>query len=332
MENLKKSAVMLAAAALISVAGSANVFAAETVVEVNSIASETPEIVTFPAASAPKEIDNVLYVPSRIMADAMGMRTEWKQESQTAELVIDAERTSSKPIERYAYTISESGADSVGLNAVPEDMSIELKMDSSYAKVKFGYTDSSGERTELGKTVQLDGTVRLVDDGTLMFPLRSVVNTLCLDLSWEQESRTASVAIPEVAVIPDGLGVAAEDTNLGQTEAVVSAQSDTAGSNEQDMIYLGTFRISHYAPGAESNGIWGNATAWAGSISPGTTIAVDPSVIEPLSWVYIEGYGYRRAEDCGGAIKGNKIDVAVATYAEAMRLGVVYQDVYLCVD
>lgn len=331
MENLRKSAVVLAAAALITVSG-ANVFAAETVVEVNSIASETPEIVTFPADASPAEIDNTLYVPGRIMADAMGMRTEWKQESQTAVLVVEAERSSSKPIERYAYTISESGADSVGLNAVPEDMSIELKLNSSYALVKFGYTDNSGERTELGKTVQLDGAVRLVDDGTLMFPLRSVASALCLELSWKQESRTATVMIPEVAVIPDGLGVVAEDTSLGQTEAVVSAEADTAETDEPEMIYLGTFKISHYAPGTESNGVWGNATAWAGSINPGTTIAVDPDVIEPLSWVYIEGYGYRRAEDCGGAIKGNKIDVAVASYAEAMRLGVVYQDVYLCVE
>ncbi|MCC8169453.1 MAG: 3D domain-containing protein [Oscillospiraceae bacterium] len=61
---------------------------------------------------------------------------------------------------------------------------------------------------------------------------------------------------------------------------------------------------------------------------PGQTIAVDPSLIEKLSWVYIEEYGLRRAEDCGGGVGGYHIDVAVATHEEALSKGVVYKDVY----
>lgn len=38
-------------------------------------------------------------------------------------------------------------------------------------------------------------------------------------------------------------------------------------------------------------------------------IAVDPSVIPPLSRVWVEGYGVAIAADTGGAIKGHKIDV-----------------------
>ena len=64
-------------------------------------------------------------------------------------------------------------------------------------------------------------------------------------------------------------------------------------------------------------------------MKPGQTIAVDPSVIGKLSTVEIDGYGIRIAEDCGGAIKGNRIDVAVSSHEEAMRLGVVYRDVWL---
>ncbi|WP_088105949.1 G5 and 3D domain-containing protein [Halalkalibacter urbisdiaboli] len=50
-------------------------------------------------------------------------------------------------------------------------------------------------------------------------------------------------------------------------------------------------------------------------------IAVDPNVIPLGSRVYVEGYGNAIAGDTGGAIKGNKIDVHVATQAEARRWG-----------
>jgi uncharacterized protein YabE (DUF348 family) len=51
-------------------------------------------------------------------------------------------------------------------------------------------------------------------------------------------------------------------------------------------------------------------------------IAVDPSVIPLGTRVHVEGYGEAIAGDTGGAIKGNKIDVHVATTSEANRWGV----------
>jgi uncharacterized protein YabE (DUF348 family)/3D (Asp-Asp-Asp) domain-containing protein len=45
------------------------------------------------------------------------------------------------------------------------------------------------------------------------------------------------------------------------------------------------------------------------TVQEGRTIAVDKNVIPIGWWVYIDGIGFRRAEDTGSAIKGNKIDV-----------------------
>lgn len=50
-------------------------------------------------------------------------------------------------------------------------------------------------------------------------------------------------------------------------------------------------------------------------------IAVDPSVIPLGTKVYVEGYGHATAEDIGGAIKGNRIDLHVPTKGEAYSWG-----------
>lgn len=110
--------------------------------------------------------------------------------------------------------------------------------------------------------------------------------------------------------------------DLDKQEVASDSNGKTKGK------YLGRFKITHYCPCYTCNGSNSGRTAWAGQIIPGQTIAVDPSVIGKLRWVYIDGYGYRRAEDCG-AFGGNHIDVAVPTHSMALDMGVVYKDVYL---
>ncbi|MEW6458680.1 MAG: 3D domain-containing protein [Bacillota bacterium] len=56
-------------------------------------------------------------------------------------------------------------------------------------------------------------------------------------------------------------------------------------------------------------------------------IAVDPLVIPYKTLVYIEKYGYFRAEDTGADIKGNRIDIYMETRAEALEFGRRWVDV-----
>ena len=58
------------------------------------------------------------------------------------------------------------------------------------------------------------------------------------------------------------------------------------------------------------------------------TIAVDPKVIPYRSSVYIDGHEYK-AHDCGGAIKGNRIDVYFEDHSVALQFGVQYKEVFI---
>lgn len=80
-----------------------------------------------------------------------------------------------------------------------------------------------------------------------------------------------------------------------------------------------------YAPGPEDNGVWDDKTHSGTKVRPGV-IAVDPQVIPLGSKVYVEfadGAGvYAVAEDTGGAIRGNRIDIAMADRDEAKEFGI----------
>ena len=94
---------------------------------------------------------------------------------------------------------------------------------------------------------------------------------------------------------------------------------------------MGTFRVTRYCRCSICNGEWtGGSTALGTSLTDGRTIAVDPSVIPLGTHVYIEGIGERVAEDTGGAINGNDIDLFVdVSHDEIMDMGVTYNEVYI---
>ena len=66
---------------------------------------------------------------------------------------------------------------------------------------------------------------------------------------------------------------------------------------------------------------WTGSTTATGSVPKRGTIAVDPDVIPLGSKVYIVGYGFATAEDTGGAIKGNIVDLYMDTEQECLNWG-----------
>lgn len=97
----------------------------------------------------------------------------------------------------------------------------------------------------------------------------------------------------------------------------------------EEQISLGVCKITAYCkenyPHICNDGN-SNVTATGTVPVAGRTVAVDPSVIPYSSEVIIDGHTYI-AEDCGGAIKGNRVDICFDTHKEALNFGVQYLEV-----
>lgn len=68
-------------------------------------------------------------------------------------------------------------------------------------------------------------------------------------------------------------------------------------------------------------------TATGTIVTAGRTIAIDPNYIPYGTRIEIEGVGIRIAEDCGGAIKGNRIDLLFETHQQALEWGIQEREV-----
>ncbi|OBZ15436.1 hypothetical protein A8L34_29195 [Bacillus sp. FJAT-27264] len=119
---------------------------------------------------------------------------------------------------------------------------------------------------------------------------------------------------------------AANTTKSTKTSAKSSNVATKSGVNFEYKKLIKNVSMTAYS--SEEPGI-GTRTASGTRVTEGRTIAVDPNVIPIGWWVYIEGLGFRRAEDTGGAIKGNKVDVYYDSLNHARNFGRKSRTVYV---
>lgn len=93
--------------------------------------------------------------------------------------------------------------------------------------------------------------------------------------------------------------------------------------------YTADYESTGKGPGDAAFGITATGTVAKRNSNSYSSVAVDPRVIPLGTKLYIEGYGYAVAEDTGGAIKGNRIDLFYNSSAEANNWGVRWVNVYV---
>lgn len=139
------------------------------------------------------------------------------------------------------------------------------------------------------------------------------------------ETRYEAVkSIQQDAVAAYGKLVAQVDADREARRAQAEAY-EAIGAYE----YIGECTVTHYCCELYAHvcGDGDGLTATGIPVTPGV-VAVDPDVIPLGSTVIIDGQEYLAA-DTGGAIKGNRIDIAVETHQEALELGTKTAEVWV---
>ncbi|MFL0266554.1 3D domain-containing protein [Candidatus Clostridium radicumherbarum] len=128
--------------------------------------------------------------------------------------------------------------------------------------------------------------------------------------------------------------------NPVQKIVAVGTLSTVSLSRGEDVMYKTSFRARTTAysagfsstgkrPGDKNYGKTASGTIAKRDPQGYSSVAVDPRVIPLGTKLFIEGYGYAVAEDTGGAIKGNAIDVFFETDSECFNWGVKNVNVYI---
>lgn len=140
--------------------------------------------------------------------------------------------------------------------------------------------------------------------------------------------RFFSVAL-SVLLISQPMSAPADVSNVEATKV-----TDVIEVVEVETTSLGIFKLTAYCkenyPHICNNGD-SSSTATGTVPTVGRTVAIDPSIIPYGSEVIINGHTYI-AEDCGGAIKENRVDILMETHKEALEFGVQYAEVSIRKD
>ena len=142
------------------------------------------------------------------------------------------------------------------------------------------------------------------------------------EVTYEDGVEVASVELSEEVIKEPVDKIVAVGTKVVQSVNKPSSSSIVAsrgGPIPSSLSYSKAFTVE--ATAYALDGITATGTVPVRVEGGWSTIAVDPRVIPYGTKVYVENYGYAIAEDTGGAIKSNRVDLYMNSVSAALKWG-----------
>lgn len=119
----------------------------------------------------------------------------------------------------------------------------------------------------------------------------------------------------------DRIEILEETTDIIEKEVIVDVEKSIYNLRE-----IGAYHLTAYCPcsiccGQYASSVAGKTGSVGVAVYQGVTFAVDPNKIPYGTKLYVEDVGVGIAADCGGAIKGNRIDVYFNNHSDALKFG-----------
>lgn len=237
------------------------------------------------------QIDITRAVPCEIQVD--GELIELMTTKETVKAVLEEAEVSLGEEDKINYDLDDS---------IKEDMEIEV------IRVEKEIIDES-ERIDYKTIRENDGTLekgksRVEREGQEGQLEREI------EITYENGEEVSREILAETVVQEPVNRIVKIGTKAPKPAPIVSR----GGSEVTRTLTVEATAYSSQDPGV------GTITATGATLRHGI-IAVDPRVIPLGTKIYVPGYGYGIAADTGGAIKGNRIDLAYENRSDALQFG-----------
>lgn len=200
--------------------------------------------------------------------------------------------------------------DKVTNDMVIEIIKVEKQTISEKSEIPYKVVKKYNENTDIGVT-------KIINNGV------SGLRCATKEVVYENGKLVNETLIQE-QVIKEPVNKVIE---TGTKDYFISSRGKTSFKSSLVMTasaYDLSFESCGKRPGDKYYGITASGT----KARPGV-VAVDPSVIPLGTKLYIKGYGFAIAEDKGGAIKGNRIDLFMENRNDALNYGMQKAKVYI---
>jgi uncharacterized protein YabE (DUF348 family) len=267
-----------------------------------------------PKIGAPIENGDKIYIKKAVDVDVDvdGKKIKLKSAESNISEMLKAEKITLDKDDKITPSEDEKLQTGLKVSITRVDSKIESKTeDLDYTTVM--KNDDSLEKG-VTKTIQDGSTGSKVLSFSVRYEDGKEISRNLVDEKVMKTPVTKVVAVGTLGVVNSNRGDKLLYTNSIKVRATAySANYSSTGKNPGD-----------YAFGITSTGTRAKRTV--GGFS---SIAVDPRVIPLGTKLFVPGYGCAIAEDVGGAIKGNSLDVYFDTDSEALRWGVKLISVYI---